>query len=195
MHRHVLAGVAALTIAAAPTQVRARDDDSAGTPPAELPTPHRMVTTMRVTPPLGLWIGGINALTTLGGASLTVRAWNLFESEFAFHYALRPCAQGPVFTTRIGVSPGQTVRAPLLLGYSYGLLNGGGCDNVNPDERAHMATLAAGVEGNSGRFALRLLPFIGIAWRHVFADQESGSFTTGAIFGAVLEFGWIVGGS
>lgn len=141
------------------------------------------VWTVRVGLPLGgVLFRGRSGLVQLFGVSASARFVNVIEAEIAANLWQGGCHFGPSVTPRVGVSPGLLktavwdVRAPVLASYSYGTLDGSGCE-YEPDQKFHLATASLGLDATYELFNMRLLPFAGVAWNEVH-DWYGGTPTT-----------------
>lgn len=145
-----------------------------------------------------------NGLIQLFELTGSVRLASLFEMELGVHYWVDPCVHGPSLTPRLGVAPsvlhppsgqGWELRIPILVGYDYAWLNGGGCD-MNPDERRQSLVGSVGFEatiwGESIGFDFRLLPMFGQTWTH-YELQARNNYErepdSRFVYGGLTEFG------
>jgi hypothetical protein len=91
----------------------------------------------------------------LAGLSASLRLFDLAEAEIGVPFWASVCESGPSYGGRVGVSPslvalpatrtGWNVRLPVLFGYDFFAITGGGCE-YQTDSRVHVATAATGLD-------------------------------------------------
>jgi hypothetical protein len=160
-------------------------------------------TTVRVQVPLAgliLWTPNDGGLSVFG-LSASKRFAGIAEVEAGFSWTVNPCISGVQATFRAGISPSilrarpagthWNLRLPMLLGYHYLTVSGGGCDQ-NPDQKVHVAMVTTGLDAThwsvSGwGFNLRLLVGMGRGW-----SQQAGRLGVSES-GTAVELGLTVG--
>lgn len=135
--------------------------------------------------------------------SASLRLFDLAEVEVNVPYWGSPCDSGFSYGGRVGASPslvalpetrtGWNVRLPVLAGYDFFVLEGGGCE-YEPDSRAHVVTAAIGLDftyfwspGMGVNF--RALGFAGNAWYRSLSSIKGRPFNTQEITDSVAIWG------
>jgi hypothetical protein len=153
-----------------------------------------------VTLRLGLPLTGYDGAVRLESLSASGRILNLVEAEVGETYSVS-CVHGISLTGRTGVSLSAVepsahmrwnLRTPLLLGYTYAPMTGGGCDQ-NPDERIQSWTVALGLDatiwGSRAGFNMRLLSFVGTATIEPVNTRFEEETTRAFVYGMTFDIG------
>jgi len=128
----------------------------------------------------------------IAGLSASMRLFDLAEAEIGVPFWVNPCESGPSYGGRGGVSPslvalsatrtGWNIRLPVLVGYEFFALTGGGCE-YHTDSQMHVATASTGLDfsyfwSSSAGVSFRALGFAGNSWYRSLSTIKGRPFSS-----------------
>jgi hypothetical protein len=139
----------------------------------------------------------------IAGLSASLRLFDLAEAEIGVPFWVNPCDSGPSYSGRVGVSAslvalpatrtGWNVRLPVLFGYDFFALTGGGCE-YHTDSQLHVATAATGLDlsyfwSSSTGVNFRALGFAGNAWYRELSSIKGRPFPSPELTDSMMLWG------